>query len=118
MDKKTIVWVVILAIVLIFYFPIMEFLGLYEPPKPVLQEARETADTTAQEPAPQQPITVDSVVPQLAAPVTAGTDTAGIVAEVLIPDTIVINTNKYIVTMSSVGGGPVPPAVPGTAALG
>ncbi|UCG62371.1 MAG: membrane protein insertase YidC [Candidatus Zixiibacteriota bacterium] len=105
MDRKTIVLVVLLVVVLIFYFPIMEFLGLYKPAPPEPQESQPPADTTTQVVRPES-------VPTEAPPTAAiGADTAVVEApveeEFVRPDTIVVETNKYLVTLTTAGGGPV-----------
>jgi len=105
LDKKTIALVAVLVLVLIFYFPLMEFLGLYKPapPKP---PAEETAlDTTAQV-APQETITATEGTVENAPPDIVAADTTAPV-EAIAGDTVVIETDKYVVTLSSLGGGPV-----------
>ena len=107
MDKKTIIAVVILGIVLIFYFQIMEFLGLYTPPEPQpITQQQEQVDSSivAAQPGTQQ-------VPINMADQTAQTDISetaiNVIADSVAQDTIIVETNKYIVTLTSFGGGPV-----------
>ncbi len=102
MDKKSIVIIVLLAVLVIFYWPILEKFGLVKPPEP-----------------PATPTTVDTV--QLApgqTPAATGTpsvlDSGGTTALIVTPpidsikiDTLVVETNKYRVLLSSLGGGPV-----------
>ena len=108
MDKKNIILIVILAVVVIFYFQIMEYLGFYEPAQETQQPIQDTtaiatpADsssplTAEQIPTGQQPI---SPVTEQAAQVAAAADSVS-------HDTIVVNTNTYTVTMTSFGGGPI-----------
>lgn len=103
MDKKTIVIVVLLGLFLIFYFQIMEGLGLYTPPDPAT--VTQPTDTVSQ--------TSDSVSPQTFAvettpeAITTTIDPLETAVENIINDTVVINTNKYQLTFTSVGGGPV-----------
>ncbi|UCE24378.1 MAG: membrane protein insertase YidC, partial [Candidatus Zixiibacteriota bacterium] len=95
----------LLVIVLIFYFPIMEFLGLYKPAPPQPQETRAPSDTISQ-PVEQEPVATRQETPPVAAAEAIPTDSAEIVEEI-VPDTMVIVTGKYTVTLSSLGGGPV-----------
>ncbi len=109
MDKKNIILIVILAVVVIFYFQIMEYLGFYEPAQETQQPIQDTttavvspADSsiplsTGQIPVEQQPI---SPTTELAADGAIAPDSTS-------HDTIVVNTNSYSVTMTSFGGGPV-----------
>lgn len=102
MDKKTIVLVVILSLIIIFFTQILQFFGLVQPPKPIpLQTAADSVavvahDTTATPPVTQTP--VQSTPP----PAFVAIDSTAVKA-----DTITVNTNKYTVLLSSVGGGPV-----------
>ncbi len=105
MDKRTIALVVLLVVVLIFYFPIMEFLGFYKPAPPQPQETGELSDTTSQT-VEQQPAVTGEVAPPVVAAEAVPTDSVE-VAEEIVPDTMVIVTGKYSVTLSSLGGGPV-----------
>ncbi|UCD64175.1 MAG: membrane protein insertase YidC [Candidatus Zixiibacteriota bacterium] len=102
MDKKTIGLIVILVVVLLFYFQIMEFLGLYKPAPP--QPAQPApADTTTQ--VVQQPIEPDTVP---AATLVQADTSAPVPADTLVPsDTIIVTTDKYVITMTSFGGAAV-----------
>jgi YidC/Oxa1 family membrane protein insertase len=95
-DKKSIIIVVAISLVVVFYWPILQFLGIVKPEPPApLQTAVDSvavaAQDTATKPAPTEPSTA------LALP-----DTASIKA-----DTIAVSTNKYTVLLSTKGGGPV-----------
>lgn len=104
MDKKTIIIVVLLGAIIIFYYPILQMLGLYEQPAPTPpQQAQDTSTVT------------------LPGPVDTGTSPADEIGEVLtkpgatleespdtLPiDTITIETQLYTVLLSNRGGGPV-----------
>ena len=102
MEKKTLPIVVALVLVIVFWWDILGWLGLVKPTPPPTKTT--TADTThvvapadsTQKPAVQS--AVDSVVSPTLALQTA---------ENVKPDTVVIKTKKYVVTLSSFGGGPV-----------
>ncbi|MBN1213462.1 MAG: membrane protein insertase YidC [candidate division Zixibacteria bacterium] len=104
MDKKTLHLIILLIVVVIAYWPLMEFLGLNPKPK-VEQPLPETADTTlqavdtsTQTPMPQQEIVAEAPLEIIPEPVIPDT----------IPiDTITVETNKYHIILSSLGGGPV-----------
>lgn len=116
MDKKTIAIVVVLGLLVVFWFPIIEKLGLYTPAPPKPAETTEqvspqtTPDSTtpntaapiqASQPATQQlPIaSADSTVQMIATPVDTTTPMKA--------DTVVVTTDKYTVTLTSAGGGPI-----------
>ncbi|RKX18408.1 MAG: hypothetical protein DRP35_09315, partial [Candidatus Zixiibacteriota bacterium] len=100
MDKKSVIMIGILVVIVIFYFPIMEELGLYNPAEP----PPPPVDTTQQ---------IDN---QVAKPLEQVVDTQAdikIEPEVVQPldsavyDTIVVKTQKYSLVLSTFGGGPV-----------
>lgn len=104
MDKKSIIAIIAVSVLIIFYWPILQFFGLVEKPKPpvptsgadstaVVQQHPDSTTVTQPVTAQTQPLAVDTTV--LA-------DTAVVVA-----DTITVVTNKYTVLLSSKGGGPV-----------
>jgi len=101
-DKKTIILVVILSLVIIFYSQILQFLGLAQPPKPLpVQTGADSIAVVAKETTATQPVSQ--------APAQATPPPAFVVAD-SVPvkaDTITVNTNKYTILLSSVGGGPV-----------
>lgn len=105
MDKKTIAMVAVLVVLLIFYFPLMEFLGFYKPAPPAQQESQTPADSITQVVQPE----TATAQGQVTAVIPPGPDTAQVatVEELITPDTIVVKTNKYVVTLTSAGGGPV-----------
>lgn len=111
MDKKTLPLIIILIVIVIAYWPLMEFFDLNPKPQ-VEQPPPETADTTLQ--------TVDTTfqtVDTSTQPSTPQQDMAAVTPsaespEQIVPDTIPIDTitvetNKYYVTLTSLGGGPV-----------
>ena len=104
MDKKSIIAIVAVSVLIIFYWPILQFFGLVDAPKPpaptsgadttaVVQQHPDSTPVAPQVTAQTQPLAVDT---------TALIDTAVVVA-----DTITVVTNKYTVLLSSKGGGPV-----------
>lgn len=115
MDKKTLPLVIILAILVFAYWPILEFLGLASEPDPQ-PVATDTVQTGfANQPPAQYPVqTVPSGNgngnPDLLAvqkldqePALDQMNTSEISATA---ETITINTNKYTITLSSLGGAP------------
>ncbi len=96
----------LLVVVIVFYGQILQFLGLVEPAPE--QPATGTEVTTQTEPSTQ---TTQPIEPaQGAVEIERAPDRTAIVdeqADSLPPDTIIINTSKYTVTLSSFGGGPV-----------
>ncbi|MBD3333800.1 membrane protein insertase YidC [candidate division GN15 bacterium] len=110
MDKKSIALVVVLVAIVIFYYPILEFFGVYQP-APEGEQQPPGKDTTQVAP--------DLTQQETTPPSTTRADTTSDLAVVYdsveggmdsLPqqvDTVVIRTNKYTVTMVSFGGGPV-----------
>lgn len=113
MDKKTIILVAILVLVVIFYFPIIERLGLYTPPEPTTTIDSTTIDTTTQvasqratdsETQPvQQPIESAPIASEQATEIAVEASVDSSRA----PDTIHIVTNTFDILLSDLGGGPV-----------
>ncbi len=104
MDKKTLPIVIALALIIIFYYPILQFFGLQEKTKP-LPLATEQIDT-AQITAPAETLANN----QKTAPLTSdtlSTATPDIADASVTADTVKIRTNKYEIDLSSHGGGPV-----------
>lgn len=108
MDKKTIIMVVALGALVIFWIPIMTGLGLMEPPKPRPQTSEQYAQQTE-----QQAVTETQMAP-------AGMPEARDLGELTnrdaifketpaeIPtDSLFIETNVWSIIMTNVGGGPV-----------
>ena len=108
MDKKTIILVVLLAVLLIFYFPIMEFLGLYKPAEvkqsPETDQVIDSLSQDYQKAADSAGAVYDSVAGS-AASVESATKAQPI--DSMTFDTVVVTTKQYIVTLTSFGGGPV-----------
>ena len=85
LDRKSIVLVVILAVVILFYWQILEFLGLHEPAPEQPAQTTEQVDTVATDQPPQQQQPADTQPTRAAEPTgdlpSLLTDTAGAVAE-------------------------------------
>lgn len=109
MDKKTIAIVVALGLLVVFWFPVLQFLGLYKP-QPAPQQSQQTEQTSPATPAQntQQtnvtPTQSDSAV-SLATLVQPVDST--VPAEPVKADTIVVTTQKFTVTLTTQGGGPI-----------
>jgi YidC/Oxa1 family membrane protein insertase len=105
-DKKTIIILVPLVLAIIFYWQILEFLGVVKP-KPAAPP-KATADTIqvktdSAKPATAAPVVpIDTTVASVAAPVNllAPSDT-------IKPESLTVRTKVYTAILSSVGGGPV-----------
>ena len=110
MDKKNIALIVVLVVVILFYFQIMEFLGLYTPATSQ-QPAQDTTAVTEQLPTPQPPAaSTTAAQPPAASTMGQAVDSAVVTATIdsLIPvDTVIIKTKSYNIMLSSAGGGPV-----------
>lgn len=101
MDKKSIAVIVLLAILIIFYWPIAQKLGFVKPPEVVPVQPSDTTAATATPPA--QSTTTDSVpapTGAIAQLIESQPDTVAI-------DTVIVQTVKYRIMMVSLGGGPV-----------
>lgn len=102
LDKKSIIAIVILAVLIIFYWPILQKLGFVTPEEePVPAQAGDTAVVTPSQtepiatPEPAAPAETSQPSAQLAEP---QTDTVKV-------DTLIVQTNKYQVALISLGGG-------------
>lgn len=108
MDKNTIILVVALGLLVIFWMPIMTGLGLIEPPKEPPQTVEQYAQQAEQQqvtetqttPAgmPQRPAVEDSV------------DTIASLGEATLDfpaDSIYIETDVWLIIMTNYGGGPI-----------
>lgn len=83
----------------------MEFLGLYKPATPKTPAEQTAVDTTTQAASPQT-LTQTEKTPEPAPADIPPADTTAL-TETVIGDTVVITTEKYIVRLSSLGGGPI-----------
>ncbi len=104
MNKKTLPIIIALALVIIFYYPLLQFFGLQEKPEPQLAPTEQTDTSQTTTPAET------SVSIQDSAPVTSDKRSVETSADAGAPvqyDTIIIKTNKYEIALSSHGGGPV-----------
>ena len=104
MDKKTIPLIILLVLVIIFFWPALEYLGLYKPTQRQEATSPTPTDTTKQ-------IAADTATHQLA-PVAAGVREPAAAATAIdtIPvsiDTVAIETENYRLLMSTAGGGPL-----------
>jgi len=107
LDKKTLPLVILLVVVIIFYGQILEFLGLVEPAPlqlptetPIATDTASVAQTTSD----FEPATTGTDIQR--SPDRLDVESSGSL-DSNPPDTIVVSTNKYDVTLSSFGGGPV-----------
>ena len=108
MDKKSIIAIVILAALIIFYWPILQKLGLVEEPAPpppvdstaVGAPAPESTATPAAQPTTQAAPTRDNGQVEEAVMSAVEPDT-------IAADTITVETKNYTIMLSSHGGGPV-----------
>ena len=109
MDKKNIILIVILAVVVIFYFQIMEYLGFYEPAQETQQPIQDTTTTVVSPADSSVPLTTGQipVEQQPISPTTGQAADAAMPPDSVSHDTIIVNTNTYTVTMTSFGGGPI-----------
>ena len=106
MDKKTLPIVVALILVIIFWWDILGFLGLVEPttpPAPSAVDSTQVVPTDTAKPPAAPPAGADTVADSLAS--SAAVQPA--VTDSVKPDTVIVRTKNLLVTMSSVGGGPV-----------
>ncbi len=104
MDKKTLPLIIVLALIIIFYYPILQFFGLTEKQKPQPPPTEQTDTSQTATPAETSVSTKES------APVTSDALSAQTIADTAASveaDTIIIKTNKYEIALSSHGGGPV-----------
>ena len=105
MDKRSLILIVVLIAIVIFYWPIVQYLGL-APKKPPTPPAT-SADTTKVVPAPAV-----ATAPPVPAAVDTSEKKAAVPAielpvDTLPADTVIVRTQKYVVTLTSRGGGPV-----------
>ncbi len=108
MDKKTIIMVVALGALVIFWIPIMTGLGLMEPPKPRPQVTEQYDQQTEQQPLTETQ-TTPSGTPQ-AQPL-AGSNVVNATLDQAIfdvpADSIYIETDVWSIIMTNYGGGPI-----------
>lgn len=108
-DKKTLPLIILLVVLIVFYFQIMEFLGFYSPAKPrqpVEEHQPAVADSVGQGAAPTEaPDTLGEPLRRLVKPTPAPSEKE--LGDSVSVDTIIVQTNKFVVTLTSFGGGPV-----------
>jgi len=104
LDKKTLPIVIALALIIIFYYPLLQFFGLQEKPAPPPPQTEQT-DTSQAATLADTPVSIQESAPVTSdnLSVDARADTGASVEA----DTIIIRTNKYEIALSSHGGGPV-----------
>lgn len=107
MDKKTIILVVALGLLVIFWMPIMTTLGIMKAPAPRPQRTTADSSQIAQE-VSKTSTSPDTTAAAVTAPKVAQGDTlsAG-QAENITEDSIIVETDTWIVILSNYGGGPV-----------
>ncbi|MFQ5607118.1 MAG: membrane protein insertase YidC [Candidatus Zixiibacteriota bacterium] len=107
MDKKSIAIVIVLGLLVIFWQPLMIWLGVMDPPQPRTQAPAEV-DSTGQFQAPGTEVTPDEIPPDAGvssqSSLQSVTDTA---AQGLPVDTIRVETQKYVILLSTHGAGPI-----------
>ena len=106
MDKKSIIAIVILAVLIIFYWPILQKLGMVQ--EPVAPEP--TVDTVVlspAEPSASQPAVPAEQLPAVTGAIEPSQLTASVEPDTMTVDTVVVETEYYIATLSSYGGGPI-----------
>ncbi|TET96905.1 MAG: membrane protein insertase YidC [Candidatus Zixiibacteriota bacterium] len=102
-DKKTLPLIILLVILVVFYFQIMEFLGFYTPTKPEQPVAVDSVQTW---PIPvEHPDSLPEQIQELTKPLPVMADTG--MFDNLLSDTIIVNTNRFTVMLTSFGGGVV-----------
>lgn len=110
MDKKSLPLIIALVVLVIFWFPALEFFGLVEPsqePEPSLTQTDTTTSTPLSptlEPVATQPLSVEGSIQSLAEVRQPITPT---ITEDLVVDSFIVKTEKYLVTLTSLGGGPI-----------
>lgn len=113
MDKRTIIFFVILAIILIAYQPLMERLGLIEPVEQKTAGELDSLQVTDSTVAASDTMPVKTDAFEAAAtdssrvPADTGTSFAADGSDTISIDTVTIVTNTYTVVLSSAGGGPM-----------
>ncbi len=105
MDKKTLPIIIALALLIIFYYPLLQLLGLQEKPQPQPEVAEQTQPSGTVSPAaPVNVVDNKLVEPKLQA---AGVNDTTIDPDRIDADTVIVNTSQYEIALSSRGGGPV-----------
>ncbi|SYZ71824.1 putative Membrane protein insertase YidC [Candidatus Zixiibacteriota bacterium] len=107
MDKKTILIVLLLVVLVIFWVPIMTTLGLYKPAPP--QSKTQSADTLKVPAAETKPEAVqDSIKTTVTATDSAKAKIQPMEETANLPeDTITVETENWVILLSNHGGGPI-----------
>jgi YidC/Oxa1 family membrane protein insertase len=111
-DRKSIVLVIILALIVLFYWQILDFLGIHEQAPPQPATPVEQTDSQPQPSINQQDTFTtqpSSPIPSLLSDTSAQVqpDLVEIVADTSKIDSVVVITDTYEVTLVNAGGGPV-----------
>ena len=109
MDKKTLPILIALIALLIFYWPILKFLGLTdETEQPAEQPVvTDTVPATASRAVDTVFVERPTDRPQQAAITEPVVEESELEPDTMAVDTIVVETGKYLFTMTTRGGGPV-----------
>jgi YidC/Oxa1 family membrane protein insertase len=108
LDKKTLPLIILLVVLIVFYFQIMERLGLYSPAKktPPSEPQPTQIDSGTQKLAEQKGLdTFAEHIREAPPPIHAQQVQTSI--DSVSADTVIVTTNKFVVTLTSFGGGPV-----------
>jgi len=108
LDKNTIILVVALGLLVIFWMPIMTGLGLIEPPQPPVETAEQyTQQTEPQAVTETQTAPLGSSQNQPLADSTIQTASLGEAVSTVPVDSIFIETDVWSIVMTNYGGGPI-----------
>jgi len=105
LDKKTLPIIIALALLIIFYYPILEFFGLTEKSEPKPQTTEQTQTTDAAPPRPQTADATDTIKSKQS-DFNLNSDTTNY-SQTIDADTVIIKTRQYEIALSTYGGGPV-----------
>jgi len=106
-DKKTLPLVVLLVLVIVFYYPILEFLGLHTPAPPQTQQPGTEQGDSLTTDAPMRAESAEAVREAPIRKPAAEMVQAEPGADTMSVDSLIIETQLYTIVMSSHGGGPV-----------
>ncbi len=115
MEKKTVIIVVVLGLLVIFWIPIMTFLGFIEPPKQQPQTQEQTEQAAQPSPDTTAPVQAEQAETTPPAPAKMPARDSSLVANVgqpepfanATPETLFVETKLMSVVMVTTGGGPV-----------
>jgi len=107
LDKKTLPIIVVLVLAVIFYWPILEFLGLVEEPEKSPQLTEQQTDTIVQAQALGSEVQNSSTQPSAIDINNSPPPLPDVVQDSTAVDTLFVNTGKYEVVLTTLGGGPI-----------